>query len=91
MGPRGTAGAMYQLTPTPINLSAYQSIAATPSANFAFTTNLDAGALAGATFNSSVQIYDSLGNSHTVQVTYTKTAANTWGLSATVPGAATSR
>jgi flagellar hook protein FlgE len=76
------------LTPTPINLSAYQSIAATPSANFAFTTNLDAGALAGATFNSSVQIYDSLGNSHTVQVTYTKAAANTWTLSAAVPGAA---
>lgn len=77
------------LTPSTINLSAYQSIAATPSANFAFTTNLDASQLAGATFNSSVQVFDSLGNAHTEQVTYTKAAANTWTLSATVSGAAT--
>ena len=76
------------VTPGPINLSAYQTIAATPTQNFSFTANLDPGAALGATFNSNVQIYDSLGNSHSLQITYTKAAAaNSWDLSASVAGA----
>jgi flagellar hook protein FlgE len=69
-------------TPSTINLSAYQAIAATPSTTFGFTTNLDAGTAVGATFPSSVNIYDSLGNAHTLQITYTKSDTNTWDLTA---------
>ena len=39
------------------------------------------------TFAASAQIYDSLGQSHTVTINYTKSAANSWGYSMTVPGA----
>ena len=77
------------LTAAPINLSAYQAISATPTQNVGFTTNLDAGAAVNGTFTSSIDIYDSLGNAHTVQLTYTKTASNEWDVSATVADAAT--
>jgi flagellar hook protein FlgE len=36
---------------------------------------------------STVAIYDSLGSAHTLTVSYTKTSANTWTYSVTVPGA----
>lgn len=72
-----------------INLSAYQAIPATATQNVGFTTNLDAGAALNSTFTSSVDVYDSLGNAHTVQITYTKTASNEWNMSATVADAAT--
>jgi flagellar hook protein FlgE len=44
------------------------------------TTNLDANAAVGAAsdYVVPIQVYDSLGQSHTVQVAYQKTAANTW-------------
>jgi flagellar hook protein FlgE len=54
---------------------------------FRTVSNLDASAAVGATFTASVQIYDSLGSTHVMTITYTKTAANTWGYSITVPGA----
>jgi flagellar hook protein FlgE len=40
--------------------------------------NLPADAAVNATFTSSVPVYDSLGNANTVQVTWTKTASDTW-------------
>ena len=43
--------------------------------------NLPADAAVGDTFNSSVSVYDSLGTANTVQVTWTKTAGNTWSAS----------
>ena len=49
------------------------------------TTNLDAGALVGETFDTPVQIFDSLGASHVVTVTYTRTATG-WDYDMTVPG-----
>lgn len=44
------------------------------------TTNLDANAAVGpaSRYVVPVQVYDSLGQAHTVQITYEKTAANTW-------------
>jgi flagellar hook protein FlgE len=74
---------------TAINLSAYQAIPATATQNVGFTTNLDAGAALNSTFTSSVDVYDSLGNAHTVQITYEKTASNEWDMSATVADAST--
>ena len=44
--------------------------------------------MATGTYSDSVQVYDSLGQSHVVTVTYTKqAAAGTWTWNATVPGA----
>jgi flagellar hook protein FlgE len=50
------------------------------TANFSTTTNLDANAPVGATslYVVPVQVYDSLGQAHSIQISYTKTAANTW-------------
>jgi flagellar hook protein FlgE len=48
-------------------------------------TNLDSSAAIGSTYNTPVQIYDSLGKSHVASILYTKTAANTWSYEVTVP------
>jgi len=53
-------------------------------------TNLDAGATVGgtdATYSTPLTIYDSLGASHTLTFTFTKTAANTWSYSISMPAA----
>jgi flagellar hook protein FlgE len=54
---------------------------------FGAISNLDANAANGTTASSSIQIYDSLGVSHVVTLTYTKTAPGAWTYRATVPGA----
>ena len=51
------------------------------------TVNFDAAAAVGATFSSSMQVFDALGASHVITMTFTKTSANTWTSAATVPGA----
>jgi flagellar hook protein FlgE len=50
-------------------------------------TNLDASAAVGATHTAAVQIYDSLGQAHVANITYTKTAVNSWSYEVTVPAA----
>ncbi|HEY7352456.1 MAG TPA: flagellar hook protein FlgE [Terriglobales bacterium] len=50
-------------------------------------TNLNSGAAVGDTFSTPVTIYDSLGASHVLTFTFTKTAANTWGYSIGIPSA----
>src|SRR5271154_2539636 len=50
-------------------------------------TNLDASAAVGDTFSTPVNIFDSLGASHTLTFTFTKTAANTWSYSVSIPSA----
>lgn len=50
-------------------------------------TNLDASAAVGATFNGSIQIYDTLGSAHVLTVKYTNTAPGAWNYEITVPGA----
>jgi flagellar hook protein FlgE len=53
--------------------------------NFRTLTNLDVNAAVGATFNTPVQIYDSVGASHVTTVEYTRTAAG-WDFQITVDG-----
>jgi flagellar hook protein FlgE len=60
--------------------------------NFAIFENLNSQAVAGATnatVTAPMQIVDSLGNTHNLTVTFTKssTTANTWSYGVTVPGA----
>lgn len=52
--------------------------------------NLDSRAAVGDTHASTFQVYDSLGNQHSITVTFTKTAANAWDWNATIAGQTTS-
>lgn len=54
-----------------------------------FAANLPADAAVGATFNTSMSVYDGLGTDNTIQVTWTKTGANTWSASFANPVSAT--
>jgi flagellar hook protein FlgE len=60
----------------------------TATGTFQATTNLDASAVAGDTFASSIQIYDAVGASHIATISYSKTAtAGQWNYSISAPGA----
>ncbi len=76
-------------TGTPTDIIVPPGTLRPPVASTSFTalTNLDSSAATGATFSSSVQVYDAQGSAHIMTVTYTKTAANTWTYAVTVPGA----
>jgi flagellar hook protein FlgE len=63
----------------------------TPSASTQFTlnANLNSDAVVGdptGTFSSPIQVVDSLGSTHTLTVTYTKTGPNAWSFNITIPG-----
>jgi flagellar hook protein FlgE len=73
--------------PSDIIVSPGMLRAPTATSSFSAVTNLNADAAVGSTFTSSTQIYDSLGTEHTMTLTYTKTASNTWTFSYDVPGA----
>jgi flagellar hook protein FlgE len=60
---------------------------AVATTQFQTTTNLDASAATGATFLTSVRVYDALGAAHTVTVSYTKTGVQTWDYGISVDGA----
>lgn len=61
---------------------------ATPTLNTSIDVNLNAAGAAGDMFSTSVQIYDSLGNSHVLKFDFTKsTTANQWTYSLSVPDA----
>jgi flagellar hook protein FlgE len=72
------------LVPINTNVAATSGSATTKTT---FAANLPADAAAGATFTSSMSVYDSLGTANTVQVTWTKsaTATNTWSASFATP------
>jgi flagellar hook protein FlgE len=70
----------------PINVNQAANIPATATSSFQMSTNLDASASAGTTFNSPITVYDSLGGSHVLTVQYTNTAANTWSYNISIPG-----
>jgi flagellar hook protein FlgE len=69
-----------------IQLPTAQLIAPAPTAAVAVGGNLSADATVGTVVLSTIDIYDSLGATHTAQFTFTKAGTNTWGLSAQVDG-----
>jgi flagellar hook protein FlgE len=69
----------------PLQLGAGTISPPSPTGNVQLTSNLDASAAVGGTFSTPVTIYDSLGSSHTLTFTFTKSAANTWGYSLNIP------
>jgi len=54
--------------------------------NISATGNLDANAAIGDKRETSINIFDNQGGSHTITITYTNTAKNTWGVSAKLDG-----
>jgi flagellar hook protein FlgE len=61
-----------------------------PTSSMSLDLNLDASAAIGSpagAFSTPIEVVDSLGVSHVLTVTFTKTAANTWGYAVTIPGA----
>jgi flagellar hook protein FlgE len=71
---------------TPITIPVGLNEGAQATQNFSVTTNLNSNATVGTTFSTPVQIFDSLGQSHQVTVSYSKTATNTWSYSVNLPG-----
>src|SRR5579872_2530682 len=60
------------------------------TANMSMSLNLNAAATVGGTdgtFTTPMTVYDFLGNSHVLTLTFTETAANTWTYGVTIPGA----
>lgn len=60
-----------------------------PTANMSLNMNLDASATVGqpnAGFSTPIQVVDSLGTTHTLTVTFTKSDANKWDYAVTIPG-----
>ena len=49
------------------------------------TSNLDATAAINSSYSTNVTVYDSLGASHNITFTFTKTATNNWTYSASIP------
>ena len=62
----------------------YPGVATT---NMTLSLNLNANAAAGATFSSPIQVFDAQGVAHTLTVTYTEAAPNTWNYNVTIPTA----
>ncbi len=69
-----------------ITVPSLTSIAPSATANMTVTANLDAASATGATFSTPIQVVDSLGNTETLTVGFTETAANAWTYNVTIPG-----
>src|SRR5215469_7223941 len=67
----------------PINVGSGTTAPATATSNFTLTTNLNASAAVGDSFQSPISVYDSLGNSHVLTVNYTMTAPGAWNYQVT--------
>jgi flagellar hook protein FlgE len=70
----------------PLQVGSGVTIPAVASTTIGVSANLASGTAVGGTApSSSVDIYDSLGTSHVLTISYTKTAAGTWNYSVTIP------
>ena len=64
----------------------YENFPPSPTTTMSTTINLDSGAEDGSTFESTVTVYDSLGNGIPITITYTNsTTANEWDYTAEIP------
>jgi len=71
--------------PASITLPVGATEGAQATQNISVTANLNSGATVGTTFTTPVEVFDSLGQSHQVTITYDKTATNTWSYSIALP------
>jgi flagellar hook protein FlgE len=63
---------------TNITVPVGSTIAPSATANMSMTVNLDSATAVNGTFSAPIQVYDSLGQAHTLTVTYTETAPGAW-------------
>jgi len=61
-----------------INIPVAAQMQARATADVTIIGNLDSRVPVGTTYSNNFQVYDSLGDSHSVLITYTKTGADTW-------------
>ncbi|HEY6489202.1 MAG: flagellar hook protein FlgE [Terracidiphilus sp.] len=88
MGYPATAGVVSTSSAlVPIVVNAANNIPASATTNFTMNTNLDATAAVGASYSAPITVFDSLGESHVLNVNYVNTAANTWNYSISIPAA----
>ena len=71
----------------PLQLGAGSISPPTPTSGVQIQANLNSDAAVNDAFSTPVTIYDSLGSTHVLTFTFTKTAANTWGYSLSIPAA----
>lgn len=69
----------------PINVGAGTTAPAVATSNFSLTTNLNASSAVGDTFQSPINVFDSLGDSHVLTVTYKMSAPGIWNYQITIP------
>jgi flagellar hook protein FlgE len=79
VNPNATAG--------PLVIATGQTNPPKSTANVQLSLNLDSGTAVNGTFSTSVAVFDSLGASHVLTYTFTKTAANSWNYAITIPAA----
>ncbi len=82
----GVVNTSAQLQPLQVGLGETTPAVATANVQISANLNSDA-AVGGAGPVSTLTVYDSLGSQHVLTVSYTKTAANTWDYTITIPGA----
>ncbi|HTR65155.1 MAG TPA: flagellar hook protein FlgE [Terriglobales bacterium] len=71
----------------PLQLGAGSVSPPTPTSTVQAQANLNSGAALGDTFSTPVTIYDSLGGTHVLTFSFTKTNVNTWAYSLAIPSA----
>ena len=74
-------------TPQPIQIPTGVTSPPSATANMGLSMNLDPTAAVGDTFTAPFTVHDALGAAHALNITFTKTAANTWNYSMAIPGA----
>jgi flagellar hook protein FlgE len=74
-------------TPGPLTISTGLINPPKATANAQLSLNVDSGTAVGGTFSTPLTVYDSLGAAHVLTFTFTKTAANAWSYSVTIPAA----
>ncbi len=74
----------------PLQVGLGSTIPATATTTISMPANLDSAATTTTTpFASTIQVFDSLGQTHNLTATYTKTGTNTWNYAVTIPAADT--
>ena len=70
-----------------LSVGAGTTTTANPTSQFSLTANLNSDTALNGVQTSQISVYDSLGSSHLLTMTYTKTGTNTWNYNATIPSA----
>ncbi len=68
-----------------LNIPLAKTQLAHPTSQFSLNTSLDSSAAVGTTFTSSPRLYDSLGDQHSANITFTKSGSSSWSYAINLP------